>query len=333
MKSDPPREDPRRQSPPQPAASLLGRLLRWTLRLALAAAIFWVIAARVDRTVFLAAFRRVSPAGFLAATLVYLTCFPVWAWRYGTLLGGYGLVSRPLWRLRAVLEGNAASVLLPSGLSGDVLRYLAARRLGLPRLPVALVLLMEKLLTLWAWCLLPLLVAGFCWRDALVRSSGLFFLALSAAGALAFLGWPLLTRLIRRLLATARLAGLRDKFEQVGAAVVHLREQRRRLLAVLLQSLLFGGLISAAAWLFGLCLGLHVHPVHYVLMIALVYVANTIPLTPGGIGVREGIFVAYLGHLGLSRELGLAYGVLILGAILAGVAVGGVLIAIGGEKA
>ena len=124
-----------------------------------------------------------------------------------------------------------------------------------------------------------------------------------------------------------RLAGLCEKLNRLNDALDHSRSKKRLWAISVLQTFAFEILICLAAYLAGVSAGLAVHPAHYVFMIALVYFINTVPVTPGGIGVREGIIVGYLLHLGVAREIGLVYGILILAMNMLAVLVGAIVFA------
>ena len=58
-------------------------------------------------------------------------------------------------------------------------------------------------------------------------------------------------------------------------------------------------------------------------MIPLILSLASIPLTPGGLGVREALAVTMLGALGVARESALSLSLLVYGAALVWSAVGG----------
>lgn len=319
--------------PPRPApTSFARRVIKWVLRIAITGAIFFLIFRKMDFSQLAAALRATSPLGYAASVAAFLFCFVIWAWRYGSLLGGFSHSLPFFWRLRVVLVGAAAAQALPSGLLGDVVRYRATRRKGIPGLPIALVLLVEKLLTLWGWCLVPLLAWPFLRDDSMLRGGIFFFTACAAAGVVAFAAWPHLAKIFARLLAGR--AGLAAKFQQVSEAITRLRADGRLLAVATLQSILFDLFIVLSAWILGLAMGIHIHPAHYALLMAIVYITGTVPMTPFNLGVREGIFATYLAHLGLAsgKELGLAYGVLYLGIMMSSIIPGAVIYLIKGEN-
>ncbi len=71
-------------------------------------------------------------------------------------------------------------------------------------------------------------------------------------------------------------------------------------------SLAFHLITACVTWQSGVAAGVSLPFVQWVFLYSLASLAQTLPVAVGGFGVREGVFVAYLGHLNIPLESALA---------------------------
>jgi glycosyltransferase 2 family protein len=296
------------------------------------------------RNHLLTAARLLASAGMLAYLLTKFTDFdlstllPKWHadtlfWLLSALaLTGLGIVLAAVrWQrvlvaldlrarlstlLATYLAGLFVSTVLPSTIGGDVLRVtrLSAATGDSPSSFASVVL--ERLS---GWIVLPLItLAGLAIHPSLLHLGTATRLTLTLSfGALAILA-VLVTAGVSPQLA-GRLAHNDGWLRFIGA--VHLGMERFRrepsaALRVLAVSLCYQLSVVVAAWMAAHALGLHLGITVLLVFIPVVAMAQVLPISIGGLGLREGALVLLLRPLGVSSGHAIGLGLLIYGMTL-----------------
>jgi uncharacterized protein (TIRG00374 family) len=265
-------------------------------------AIFWLVR---SGTVNVAVLRRsLTSLDLLAIALgVLLVDLTVTSWRLVMLLRARGFAITLGDALRLTLVGNLFNLVLPAG-GGDVARfYYAAADASGRRAELAAILVFDRFVGLIALLVLPALLLPFIFGavtssmllTSLVKAAAITALALIAGLALVIVPSkgiaPPLAWILQRLPFSAKLS----QFVETIRAY--------RLQPSVLVGVLFVSLVAHA--LSGLVIAI-VHSangpfVPYAGVLSLLgFVANSIPLTPGGIGVGEAAFSALFREAGLT---------------------------------
>jgi uncharacterized membrane protein YbhN (UPF0104 family) len=230
------------------------------------------------------------------ALLCMIANFAFTAWRFCVLLAPLRL-RLSLWdSFKLTLIGQFFSTFLPGGTSGDVMKiYHAAEGNEGRRTEVATLVLLDRAVGMFAMLLLPILLAPFS-TEVLRGSRALReILWLAGAGAGAMLAGFLLTfsdrvRHSRPLLWIFRTMPLGGYAERIFDTVHQLGRHPLPLFEAVGISLLG----QSQTVLILLTLALATTPGEPVaraaIMVPLGLLANTVPLTPGGLGVGEAAF-------------------------------------------
>src|SRR3954449_3050022 len=215
------------------------------------------------------------------------------------------------------LAGMFVSSVLPSTIGGDVVRVsrLSATTGDTPGSFASVVL--ERVS---GWVVLPLLtLVGLAIHPSLLElgnaSRIALFLALGALGVLAVL---VVAGTSPRL--GGRLAHNDGWLRFIGAVHLGMEEFRRAplsVLAVLAVSVAYQLTLVVAAWMVGHALGLNIGITVLLVFMPAVAMAQVLPISIGGLGLREGALVLFLHPLGVSYEHAIAFGLLISGMTLA----------------
>jgi uncharacterized membrane protein YbhN (UPF0104 family) len=131
-----------------------------------------------------------------------------------------------------------------------------------------------------------------------------------------------------------RLAARENWTRFVGAVHLGLARFRRRPRAaaeVLLVGVAYQLAVVLAAFLAAHALGLRVSPTAALAFMPAVAIAQVLPISVGGLGVREGAFVLFLGPLGVPAGQAVALGLLVYGLNLAVSLLGAPAFAVGGR--
>ncbi|MBV9412220.1 MAG: flippase-like domain-containing protein [Acidimicrobiia bacterium] len=293
----------------------------------------------MTRRHLLTAARLLASFGMLAFLLTKVTNFnlsellPAWhASTFAWLLSGLALtlfavvVAAMRWQLVAgvlhlharlrtffsqYLAGMFVSSVLPSTIGGDVVRVsrLSATT-GDPPGSFASVIL-ERIS---GWVILPLLTfAGLAIHPSLLNLGDASKIALLlAVGALVVLAILVAAGISPKL--GGRLAHNEGWTRFLGAVHLGMEQFRRAPLSVatvLGVSLAYQLTLVVAAWMIGHALGLNIGITVLLAFLPAVAMAQVLPISIGGLGLREGALVLFLHPLGVSYEHAIAFGLLI----------------------
>jgi glycosyltransferase 2 family protein len=262
-----------------------------------------------------------AAAGWLAAACALLGgSFLAGAARFRALLAGAG-VARPFGGLlRAYLVAGFLNLVLPGAILGDAWRVWDVRR-DTGRGSEALgIVALERLVSLAALALLALAAVPFlplgpeqAWvRPTLAGVGGVCF----AASGLALR--PAGVALLRGILARLPWLPLRPRVvgERALGALESLASQPRGLAAAFGWSLAAQGMTVVAVYALSFPLGAPVRFPWYAAVVPAVALLATLPVSIGGAGVREVLYVALFGAVGMRSEAALALSLSVFAASL-----------------
>lgn len=233
------------------------------------------------------------------------------AMRWSEVLHTLG-VKVNLYRLTMLhLAGQFVGNFLPTTVGGDVLRIRRLTRLIQDR-PSAFASVVIERLT--GWVVLPLMtLAAFAINPGLLSlgaaSTTALFLACATLVVLLMLVWiaehP---RVGRRLVGGGQtrqmLAGL-----HLGLGVF--RKQPREMVRLVVIGAAYQGSLIVATALAAEALEIDVSPTAWLAFAPVVLIAQVLPLSIGGLGVREGALVLFLGPLGVTNGEAILLGLLL----------------------
>lgn len=235
----------------------------------------------------------------LALALV-VRVLPALAWQ--TLISAQGM-EVSIWQLIVFhYVGLFFNNFTPSNIGGDVARaYLLSQKTGRV-IDASMSIVALKLLSV-ASLLLLAVVATPCAMN-LVGGSVVSGLSLG----LAFLVFTLI--LIGSLAAGQKLLGRQEGWQgRMGNwlhrgldSLVSYRNSLGSLLRAFLWVLLSQVVTIGIPYLIGLALSLQVPPLHFLAFMPIIRLVSMSPISPGGLGMREGAFVILFTQVGLSQE-------------------------------
>ena len=246
-------------------------------------------------------------AGALAVTIVGIV---ISAFRWQAVLSALELRARVRTLLRHYLAGLFVSNFLPSTIGGDVLRV---SRLSASNGQTSTTFASVVLERLTGWLVLPVISLV-----ALAVNPSLWRLVPASKAAVA-VAVATLVLLAGVLVAAAhpklggRLAQRSGWLRFLGAVHLGIGRLRRHPWAaasVLLVGFAYQLAVVSAAFTLGKALGLHVGPTAMLAFIPIVAIVQVIPITVGGLGVREGVLAVFLGPLGVASGDAIALGLL-----------------------
>ena len=289
------------------------------LRLAASATVLTLLFLLLPRASLWAAIKRVSPAAWLMTLAAYLLLhlLGVTKWRMMVNLAGGGLTFAAA--VRCYYAGLFGSVYLPSIIGGDVVRAGLALRQAKSKVGLLLGSLADRIQDLLALAVVAGIGALLLPRQLDPQSRRIFwFLALAfLAGILGLLG------LMAVLPARRFPFRLRRKIAEIRQGIrAGLRRPQIMLLSLCFGIVLQIGLTMLNSFLADAC-GLHIARTVWLFVWPLSKIAAMMPVSQGGIGVREATLVALLRPFGAPPALAFAAGlvfqtILIGGGLLSG---------------
>jgi uncharacterized protein (TIRG00374 family) len=276
---------------------------------------------------------RTTPFWLAGALLVTVAGIVVSALRWEVVLLALDLHTRARTLLNLYVAGLFIGNFLPSTIGGDVLR---ARRLAAKNGDMAATFASIVLERLTGMVVLPLITL-----TALLFNPGLRHLG--TATLLAFLLSVSTLVLLTLLLVIAGHPNLGGRFAGDSrfrrfAGAIHLgtdrfRRHPRAVAGILLAGFAYQLLVVLAAFLAARALGLDQVGITAALaFVPAVSIAQVIPISLGGLGIREGAFVLFLHPLHVKTGNAVALGLLIYGLNLTASLLGAPSFAMGGHK-
>ena len=263
---------------------------------------------------------------FLLSFSLFGISFAIGASRFATLLAGAGFDVRWPMLFRAYLVAGFFNLVLPGAILGDVYRLWDVRQEAGEGSRALGIIAVERLLGLSALGCLGVVAAPFLPLAAEDRYLGTVLMAVCGLIALttAFALHPRANGWMRKIGAltkpiSERVAGAID-----GAllAAVELTTQPRVLVRAFLLSLANQGLPVAAVFCLSVPLAGEVAWYWFAIIVPFVTLVSLVPISIGGTGVREYLYVTLFGAVGMPRDAALALSLSLLGTAIVWAIVG-----------
>jgi glycosyltransferase 2 family protein len=301
----------------------------WVAKVLFTAVLVWFVLGKVDLRAIGTTLGGMGPGAMVAALVLTVASVVVSAWRWHRVLRQLGLRVPMSGLVADNLVGTAYNLLLPTSVGGDVARSIRlGRRIGDPELAWASVVF-ERVVGLFALALVS--AAGLAYTLS-PKTRPILFLAIGMAiglGAVLVLA-PVPLALAARF--GGRVSGrFAEFFARMGQAFAGPLSGTRARLETLGWSLVYQ--LVALSVLIGPGIGWHephlLEAVYLGVPIALI--GATAPVTIGGLGLRESLFVVVLEPFGIAsgRAFGLSLVWLASNLVVGGL---GLLVLLGGRR-
>ncbi|MCD6553113.1 MAG: flippase-like domain-containing protein [Anaerolineae bacterium] len=272
------------------------------LKIAVSLGLIAFILTRVDLVKTWNALREAHWGIMAVAFTLFVLTLPLRAFRWKALLDGLG-VHASISRLTVLyFVGTFFNIFLPTGVGGDVVRaveFTQDSRHGAEAIGTVFVDRLTGLLVLFVIALAALPFSFRLVEPGVTIAIVIIALAGLAGGWLLLQG-DLLGRIGRRLPFLPAQDKLEDLYRAIGGC------GRRALTRALTISVLFNLVNILVNYLIALALDVHLSPWHFFAFVPLISFSLTLPVSLGGLGVREGTYVLLFGQAGVAPEKALA---------------------------
>ena len=300
--------------------------LNFSVKLLVSVALFYYLATSADLRGFGGLFRRADLALSALAVACFFLSNALGAVQWYLLLRAQRLTVSLRQAVVFYWVGVFFNNVLLGNFGGDALRIYDVRRLTGEGTGAAAATFLDRFVGLFTTCALamvPFVLVAQVRGSRLVSVIFLVWLGLMAvlAAMLSRRAGGLLERLVCPLLPD-RVAEVVVRLRQ---SVVVYREHPGLLVAVVAISLVVQFLRILVYWSAGLAVGLRVGLIHYVAFQPTAAIIASLPISIGGLGVRENVLVELFGSVGVEEGAALAMSLLgyvagIVASLLGGVA-------------
>ncbi|MFT4689932.1 MAG: hypothetical protein ACJASX_001892 [Limisphaerales bacterium] len=297
------------------------------IRILLAAAVFAGLFAIADPAKVIAVLLQSDMQRVLLGVGLIYVAFAFRAIRWRGILHRLdqqlGWATLVVWTLGAHL----LNFLLPTSIGGDIGRWIVHRRADIPKTETGVTLLLDRLLgstglyplvIILAFSPLPSIIMQRLHNPvwpviAAISLTGITFTVFwRLIGSGAFQGR--LTQLYQRLLPSGESGGsISELDERLGAVTKRIHDNGLpSWLGLLCISTIAQLFFLLSEWALANAVGLDISLSSATLLFLLASATNLIPITPNGLGIREGLNVWFLNSLGFTVEAALSFSLLSL---------------------
>jgi len=301
------------------------------LRIIVSIALIYFIFIIVDRDKLTDIFHNAHRGWIIASLALSLIGVVIRGWRWQILLNVLG-VHVPIAELVNIyFIGFLFNNLLPSGLGGDAIRMIELKKYSENISDVVTSVLVDRLIGLFGGLTLALIALAFRWDTVpyeIAVSSVIVF------GGIMLVGFLLVNRslylALQKISPIKKIAGIpfiNNLFESFQTYNL------KALWQSFLVSILFNISLIAMNVTIGWSLGIDIALVHYLVFVPIAGMMLILPVSLGGLGVREGTYIMLFEQVGVPQEIGFGIGLLVfaLGNLAPGL-VGGVIYLWRGSK-
>lgn len=197
---------------------------------------------------------------------------------------------------------------LPTSMGGDVVRIIFLRKLGFNTSVLISSTLLDRVIGLFSIFLMGFIAIAVSPQVTLSNNYYVALVALFgiAAAIIYFLFSVSCKNLVNRFLSNIRFRRIVDIVISLMETFHKYRNDRPRILLAICISLLAQHLVIITYVFIGLSLNIDLPIYMYFSMIPVVFITSSLPISIGGLGVREGTLIALFGMFGVSTELAVA---------------------------
>lgn len=252
-------------------------LLRFFLKLTLSLVAVYVVVQNIDRQELTAILRSANPGWLVAGIVGYNLSKILSSFRLSYYLRASGLHLSEKENLRLYYIGMFYNLFLPGGIGGDGYKvWLLSRDTGVTTKSVFQAVLFDRISGMVLLCTLAFLFGWLAFPELPYRHM-LLVAAVASIPALFFM---------KRLMAKQFLPSF-AKTTLLSAGVQ--------------------GIQVLCAWTLLNCLGIGNHPLAYITVFLVSSVVSVLPISIGGIGIRELVFLAAAGLSPIARDASVAF--------------------------
>lgn len=285
------------------------------IRLGLSIVLIGLLFSLIDRKHFVEHLRSLNVSYFLLGLTCYVVSVVLWSVRWHLFIRATGEVVS-LWRVfQTTITGVFFSMFLPTVVGTDLGRMYEMSRDREDKVSVVSTVLLDRLMGLLTLVLIALVALVIGYEFA---GDSSIAITIVMATILMLVGWLLFFNrdLMRSFLWVFQLPAAKQLEPALRAlynALHHLQSQPRLLISTLIVSILNNLVEVISVILIARALDIQTEAVYFFIFMPLIWLITTIPISIGGLGLREGVFAFFFGQVGVSSEEAVAMSLLYYG--------------------
>jgi len=288
---------------------MMKKVLLSSAKIIFSIALVWYIVNKVDVKQVWVSFKSVNIFWLAVAYLVHLIDYPISTFRWKILLDAQGIRLPYRRLLGSYFVGTFFTTFLPTGIGGDMIRAYDTIRWSKTAIKPIMVIFIERLSGLFVLMSIAasiLLFSGVEVKETsfLIWICAVFFVLMALF--LLVLLWAPLARISGRIFNLPGLNILKKWIKEMYEALYLYRHKTKYLGWVLLAATLLQIVVVLHYYLIGFALGIPVPLIVYFLIIPVISLLLTLPVTISGIGVRESAYVFFFSAYGVLNASALA---------------------------
>jgi uncharacterized protein (TIRG00374 family) len=217
---------------------------------------------------------------------------------------------------------------LPTGMGGDVVRIIYLRKFGFATPLLISSTLLDRVIGLFSILLMGLIAIAISPKIAVSDSYyvGLVIFSLVAVMSIALASTSRCKDFVHRFILKSASNRILVALKSFLETINRYRNNRQQLLSAVCISLLAQHLVIISYFMIGISLGIDLAFYLYYTIIPIVFITSSLPISIGGLGVREGTLVALFTMYGTTTESAIALSLVYFLVLLSITLPGGIII-------
>lgn len=316
-------------------APALLKVLPTIARLIVSVGLIVFLIHKLDVTKIASHLKGLAILPLVLAALMDFIMIVVQAWRWSILLKARGICIRMATLAYYYLVSIFFSAFLPTSIGGDFARIVAVSTATERRADAVASIVVERIMGFFV--LLPVSLAAVPFVAGELKEWRLILIA-EVVGLVIVLGFLLLlvrpvarlfSRVLKPVFRLLKRFRVRERMERIYGAIVIYRDSRAALLKGLALSVGSRLLWVAACYFVGRAFSLSLSLPALLVIAPIVELVRMIPMSLGGIGLREGAFALMLAQFGVETSLGFSFGIIVYAVFFVFAILGGTLYGLG----
>ncbi len=224
------------------------------------------------------------------------------AYRWHVILG-IKKINVDFWKIaKLYFAGNFVGTFVPSGIGGDIFRAYSLYKKGANPSQTISSVFVERIISLLSS--LVIASAGVLLYYKLMHDSSVLQSVLITVAIFVFFLLAMMNKAVMQFFFSGfqllKLPRLQKYMEKVYAEFIDYHAHKPRLLYILILSFLFQFVRVLVTYAGSLALHQNIDLVYFFIFVPLIILVALLPISVGGIGVREGAFVYFFSQVGMS---------------------------------
>ena len=244
------------------------------------------------------------------ALAVYFFALTLTAFRWGLLLRATDLPQGPGRAFRLTFIGFFFNNVVPGQTGGDLVRAFYISRENPDRKTDSIItVIVDRALGITALAIIGAVIIPTDW-ELYGKCAPLIY---GLIGGVTVLGLIFYSKRVRRKFRLDRLLKklpFQDALQNLDRSIFLYRYRKGSIVTCFLMSFAVHGIIIASLWILGKGIGIELSILTYMAYVPIIFIISSLPITPGGWGVGEAVFVFFFGLAGVLSAQALALSLL-----------------------